>query len=220
MASLPAGTLQAFDPQNLHLFHRNPRRGDIAAIKKSLDANGQYKPVIVNSGTITGRPFEVLAGNHTVLAARELELSEIQAYVIDVDDATATRINLVDNKTAQLGDFDDAILADLLTGFDGELFGTGYTSDDLDSFTALLGTPVGMPGIETPAAPAPAPEPVEPSEPAPGLRNIALGGLPPRYAPWLRDAFTAMREQFNVETNADVIVALVVAHTGTGPASE
>lgn len=49
----------------LNTFHKNPRRGDVEAIKGSLVANGQYRPIVVNKGTHTGRPFEVLAGNRT-----------------------------------------------------------------------------------------------------------------------------------------------------------
>src|SRR5262249_21972971 len=48
-------------------YARNPRRGDLAAIKRSLEVNGQYRPIVVNR-----RTGEVLAGNHTWLAAREL----------------------------------------------------------------------------------------------------------------------------------------------------
>jgi ParB/Sulfiredoxin domain len=48
-------------------FPGNPRRGNVAAIKQSLEENGQYRPIVVRRQT-----REVLAGNHTLQAAKEL----------------------------------------------------------------------------------------------------------------------------------------------------
>ena len=56
-------------------YYRNARRGNIKAIAESLRANGQYKPIVVNKGTKTGRPDEVLVGNHTLDAAIRLAAS-------------------------------------------------------------------------------------------------------------------------------------------------
>ncbi|MDX3097732.1 hypothetical protein PV417_24845 [Streptomyces sp. ME19-03-3] len=42
--------------------HPNPRTGDVDAIAESLRVNGRYKAIVVNRGTHTGRPNEVLAG--------------------------------------------------------------------------------------------------------------------------------------------------------------
>lgn len=111
-------------------YHKNARRGDVDAIAESLQVNGQYKPIIVNEGTQTGRPWEVLVGNHTVEAAGKLGLDKLDAVVIDVDDAAARRIVLVDNRTSDLATYDDALLADLLS--DADLSGTGFTEVDLD----------------------------------------------------------------------------------------
>lgn len=110
---------------DLRLYHRNPRVGDVAAIAESLAAHGQYKPIVVNRGTHTGREFEVLAGNHTLLAARRLGWDSLQAVVVDVDDTTAAKIVLVDNRTSDLGSFDMQVLADVLSGIP-TLDGTGY----------------------------------------------------------------------------------------------
>lgn len=63
-ARLPVGELRT--------FHKNPRKGDVEAIAGSLRVNNQYRPIVVNRGTHTGRPNEVLAGNHTLMAARSL----------------------------------------------------------------------------------------------------------------------------------------------------
>ena len=46
---------------------------------------------------------------------------------------TATKINLADNRTAELGAYDDAALADLLRALEDDYAGTGYQSDDIAS---------------------------------------------------------------------------------------
>lgn len=118
---------------DLNTHHRNPRRGDVKIIAESLDKNGQYRAIVVNRGTLTGRPNEVLAGNHTLLAARELGWATIEATFVDVDvdDDAATRIVLADNRTADRGTYDHESLMELLNDLP-DLVGTGYTADDLD----------------------------------------------------------------------------------------
>ncbi len=130
---------------DLRTFHTNPKHGDVEAIAESLRINGQYRPIVVNRGTYTNRPMEVLAGNHTLMAHRLLcerhggeTWGEIDCWVIDVDDDQASRIVLADNRTADLGMYDNDILLELLGSLDDEigLDGTGYTEDYVN---ALLG---------------------------------------------------------------------------------
>jgi len=122
----------------------NPRRGDVAAIKDSLERNGQYRPLVVSR-----RTFEVLAGNHTLLAARELGWSQIAVTFVDVDAEQARRILLVDNRTNDLAGYDTQDLVDLLEGLP-DLEGTGYDHDALGDLLDEL-----------------APDPVEEDEPPP-----------------------------------------------------
>lgn len=142
------GTTEHHHPAELALYHQNPRVGDVDAIVHSLRAHGQYKPVVVNRGTHTGRPLEVLAGNHTVKAFRDLTEAEpdddrwqqVHCWVVDVDDDRAARIVAVDNRTSDLGSFDDQVLADLLSSLP-DLEGTGYSGDDLDILNDILDGP-------------------------------------------------------------------------------
>ncbi|WP_234790571.1 DNA modification methylase [Mycolicibacterium fortuitum] len=112
-------------------FAGNPRRGNVDVIAQSLAASGQYRPIVVNEGTLTGRPSEVLAGNHTLHAARKLGWAEIDVWLVDVDDETAKRIVAADNRTADLGDYDAADLFRLLDSLD-DLDGTGYSDVELE----------------------------------------------------------------------------------------
>lgn len=124
----------------LRLFERNPRRGNVDAIAKSLAAHGQYRPIVVNAGTLTGRPLEVLAGNHTLLAARSLGWESIEAAVLDVDDSRARAIVAADNRLADLGDYDTEALHALLSSLD-DLDGTGYGAEDLAALERELFPP-------------------------------------------------------------------------------
>ena len=125
--------------KDLSPFGLNPRQGDVGAITVSLEANGQYRPIVVNK-----RDNTILAGNHTYHAAVSLGWEKIQVGYVDVDEATAQRIVLVDNRTNDLADYDNNLLAELLetvfeeSGPDG-LVGTGFQSDDFDEILAAAG---------------------------------------------------------------------------------
>lgn len=113
----------------------NPRRGNVGAIVASLKKNLQYRPIVVQRST-----RYILAGNHTYLAAVEWGWTHIDAVFIDVDDEHAKRIVLVDNRTADLGDYDDLLLAAILGEIREEdemlLEGTGYDTDEVDNLIA------------------------------------------------------------------------------------
>jgi DNA modification methylase len=128
-------------------YARNPRRGNVEAIKESLEQNGQYRPIVVNRPTM-----EVLAGNHTLLAAEELGWSEIAVTFVDVDPDRAKRIVLADNRTNDLAAYDDEALAELLLELPS-LEGTGYDQAALDELLDELAPPP-LEEEEVPAAPA------------------------------------------------------------------
>jgi DNA modification methylase len=123
------------DPSQLRLYPGNPRRGDLEAIKDSLRRHGQYRPIVANR-----RTGEVLAGNHVLLAARELGLKELAVAFIDVDDEHAKRIVAVDNRTSDLAGYDPESLAALLSSLP-DLAGTGYGDADLSKLLDELAAP-------------------------------------------------------------------------------
>ena len=127
---------------DLALLPGNPRQGDIGAVSESMRVNGVYQPIIVNRGTHTGRPFEVIAGNHRAQAAQQLGHDTIPAVILDVDDEAAARIALADNRTSDLADYDNDALVAMLQNLP-DLAGTGYDGDDLDD---LLREVEGAPG--------------------------------------------------------------------------
>jgi hypothetical protein len=87
----------------------NPRKGDVSAVMASLSRFGQRKPIVArhDDGTI-------IAGNHTWQAARELGWKEIAVAYVGDDDVTAQAYALADNRTAELGSYDDDLLRELI----------------------------------------------------------------------------------------------------------
>lgn len=133
----------------------NPRIGDIEAIKKSLTANKQFQPILVQEST-----GFIVAGNHTYKAAVDLGWTEVDVAYIDVDDAKAKAIMLAANKTADLGSYDERLLAQLISDITFEeealLEGTGYSSEEIDDLLAasMVDIPLDEPGegVESAAA--------------------------------------------------------------------
>jgi hypothetical protein len=139
------GTTTRVRPDELRTFHKNARRGNLDVIKDSLHTHSQYRPIVVNIGTYTGRECEVLAGNHTLMAIRALSeehpddarWSTVAVYWGDWDEHTCTKIVIADNKTAEAGGMDFEVLRDLL-GDLPDLGGTGYTDIDLSSLNQSI----------------------------------------------------------------------------------
>lgn len=125
-----------FPLSDLHPYYKNPRRGDIRTIRESLRQNGAYRALVVNIGTHTGRPHEVLAGNHTFAAAKAEKYETLAVTFVDVDEETAARIVVVDNRASDKATNDADVLRELLVDLD-DLAGTGYTDEDLAKMSSL-----------------------------------------------------------------------------------
>lgn len=108
----------------------NPRRGDVPAIVESLRRFGQQRPVLATEGGV------VVAGNHTVAAARELGWDQVAVVRTALRGREQRAYGLADNRTGDLGTYDDAILTRLLDSLPS-LDGTGYTDEDKDLMHAL-----------------------------------------------------------------------------------
>lgn len=134
---MPNLKVETFKISDLSTYHKNPRRGDVDAIAESLKARGQYRPIVVNIGTHASHDYEILAGNHTYLAAKKLGWKTIQATTVDVDDDQAAQIVLADNRLADLGGYDDETLSALLSDV-SSLDGLGWSQDDVYELAAAL----------------------------------------------------------------------------------
>jgi len=123
---------------NLHELPGNPRRGDVEAVKRSYEAFGQRKPIVVKHDG-EGRAV-VVAGNHQLKAVRELGWDEVAVvWADDLSEDEATAFALADNRVADLGGYDDSDLLALLETVDDELLpATGYTETDVKDLLSLL----------------------------------------------------------------------------------
>lgn len=120
-------------------FPGNAKRGDVDAIRASVRKNGQYRSLIVRE--IENGPLVVLAGNHTMQAIAAEGHETARCEIVTCDDATGRRINLADNRTAELGSWDNEALAELLSYVDGDLEGTGYNEADIEALLAPIDPP-------------------------------------------------------------------------------
>lgn len=130
----------AVDIGTLSPLPGNPRRGDITAIAKSLDAFGQRKPIVAN------RDGTVLAGNHTLAAALSLGWEHIAVVFVDDDQPTAKAFALADNRTVELGDYNNDALAALITEVQASsaelLAATSWSNADLIRLLAASSAPL------------------------------------------------------------------------------
>jgi ParB-like chromosome segregation protein Spo0J len=118
---------------DLKEYPNNARRGNVSVLVESLKVNGQYRPIVVQQST-----NYVLAGNHLLRAAKQLGWDEIDAVILDVDDEQALKIVLVDNRSNDLGEYNDDLLTGLLKELE-DFSGTGYTEADIEELEKLGG---------------------------------------------------------------------------------
>ena len=125
-------------PLNANL-HKN-----YAKIKESLQAHGQYIPVLVQKDTTT-----ILKGHGTVKAMAELEMPVVNVVYADVDDVEAAQIVAIDNASSDEAEYDKALLAKLIAAGakpsrtrkivagveQTDFFGTGF---DIDTYETLM----------------------------------------------------------------------------------
>lgn len=163
---------------DLARYPGNPRRGDTGQIRASIRRHGQYRAIVVRhhdgqhtilAGNHTADALAQLAAQHptiddllkihpenrraeyehtarTLLA--QLTAGTARCEIIECSDDEAARINLADNRLAELGDYDDQALAAMLASLDGDYDGTGWEEDDLSGILAEAGgyNPDAIPG--------------------------------------------------------------------------
>jgi DNA modification methylase len=151
----------ATDITKIHVMPGNPRMGDVTAVARSLVEFGQVKPIVVQRST-----GDIIAGNHTFMAAVQLDATEIAVVFVDMDDVTARAYALADNRTAELGGYDQQALADMIAmvaeSADASLFAaTGYDDDYLNQLLAAVSPQAVEPQVDPDDADLePPPEPI------------------------------------------------------------
>jgi site-specific DNA-methyltransferase (adenine-specific) len=137
--------LRAVDELRAH--PRNPRRGAVEEIRKSLRRFGQQRPLLaLPDGTL-------VAGHHVWQAAQAEGWTHVAVLTSDLSAEAVEAYLLADNRLGDLGVYDEPQLAELLGPLRerDELEGTGYSYEDVDALLLFL-TP---PTIEPSASPEP-----------------------------------------------------------------
>jgi hypothetical protein len=125
----PASTLIEYvEVSTLTTHPRNARDGDIGAIITSIQQNGWFGTIVAQKST-----RYILAGNHRFMAARQLGMTHVPVFWVDCDDERALAILIADNRTSDIGRWDEQSLIDILSDLQQSdlLLGTGYDDDDL-----------------------------------------------------------------------------------------
>jgi DNA modification methylase len=116
----------------------NPRIGNVDAVAESLKKFGQRKPIVVRRSDKT-----IIAGNHTWQAAKKLGWSEIAVVWTDDDEDTAKAYALADNRTAEIGSYDEdalkAMVESVATASPELITAAGYDKNEL---ARILNTPL------------------------------------------------------------------------------
>lgn len=136
------------DPSNAR--KHSPR--NIDAIAASLHRFGQQKPIVVDSSGV------VRAGNGTLEAAKKLGWSEVAVVESDLKGAEMTAFAIADNRTAELAEWDDEVLAATLQALeeaDVPLTDAGFTSEELAEVQKAAGAEEAVEVVEDEVPEAP-----------------------------------------------------------------
>lgn len=115
------------DPRNA----RKHNNANIEAIKQSLIENEQYRPFVVQRSS-----NKIAVGNGMYRAMMELGITEGWVEYRDLDERQFTRLALADNRTAELAEWDDVVLKELLTGLKPDE-AIGWSNDELKNMLAV-----------------------------------------------------------------------------------
>lgn len=127
----------------------NPRHGDDQSVRVSLATFGQVVPIVFK---VEDDIRKVFAGNTRLRAARDLGWSHIAAVDgahLDADQVRA--FALADNRTSELGTFDDAVLLEVIQAVQAAsaelVAATGYSPDDIEALLAVT-DPEPIPSLD------------------------------------------------------------------------
>lgn len=133
----------------------NPRHGSVEAVRKSYERFGQRKPVVWQR---RGRQKVIISGNHQRLAALELGWTHLAAVEFKGTQAEGDAFSLADNRTSDLGTYDDEALVRMLNDVsdaDASLLDAiSYDREQIDDLGGHRPPPTRTDPDDVPVAPA------------------------------------------------------------------
>lgn len=117
------------DPKNARVHDER----NLKAIADSLRQFGQRLPIVVQKDGMIVR-----AGNGRLTVARAMGWTHIAAVVTDDADEVAAAFGIADNRTAELAEWDDDILAEVMESVDGmDVEPIGWSAAEIKAMTNL-----------------------------------------------------------------------------------
>ena len=107
---------------------------NLDAIKGSLAKFGQQKNIVIGPSNV------VIAGNGTLMAAKELGWETLSVYRSELGGVDARAFAVADNRTTDLSDWDFDILGDMLTALKDEKFDLEALGFDTKELEMLMNT--------------------------------------------------------------------------------
>ena len=130
----------------LSAWQQNPRDNDHAVpeVVKSIKRFGFAAPIIASPDG------QIIAGHTRLKAALDLRMPEVPVRFMDLDPGEAHLLALADNRIAEIADWDDDLLGDVLKDMEAEGLDLGGIGWDVDELADLLGQndPLPMDGSE------------------------------------------------------------------------
>lgn len=188
------------DPDNKRVHNER----NLAEIRRSLEAYGQQKPIVVDSDLV------VRAGNGVLLAARELGWSQVAAVQTDLAGDKARAFAVMDNRAGDLSEFDEWGLLDLLNELDAAENPVGYSPDEIQMLNdrlSLLQAEQEAESEEDAAPPAPEPDSKPDPENPGSYRRLPLT-LTHAQDQIVRSAVRHAKADFNVDATPAAIAAI------------
>lgn len=141
--------------ESLHLDPANARSHpdrNLESIVASLQRFDQVEPLVVQKSS-----RRVIGGNGRLVAMQKIGWKECDIVELDVSDIEATALGIALNRTAELAEWDEPALAQILKLLrdEGALTGVGFDVPDIDELLASLGEGGGIvddPGPVPPSA--------------------------------------------------------------------
>ena len=110
----------------------NPRKISdevLKKLKRSIEEFGYVEPIVVNK-----RTMHVVGGNQRLKVLRQLDIKEVQAVIVDLDDTHEKALNIALNKIN--GEWDLGKLKDIFLEFENnevDMDLTGFNLDEIEN---------------------------------------------------------------------------------------